>query len=76
MSCRLAAVLQVAGRDGVAFDPFSFQQDDLAASEVDVGRWRMVRPCWSDWRPVLPVALDAEIKDTGDKLARYDRAIE
>ena len=37
MSCRLAAVLQVAGLDGVAFDSFAFQQDDLAAPEVDVG---------------------------------------
>src|SRR5262245_33603774 len=27
-----------ASLDSVAFDPFSFQQDSLAASEVDVGR--------------------------------------
>ena len=38
MSCGLAAVLQASGSDGVAFDPFSFQQDGLATPEVDVGR--------------------------------------
>ena len=31
-------VLQSSFPDGVAFDPFSLQQDGLAASEVDVGR--------------------------------------
>ena len=29
--------MQSAFSDGVAFDPFSLKQDDLAASEVDVG---------------------------------------
>ena len=38
MLCGLAAVLQASGFDGVAFDPFSFQQDGLTAPEVDVGR--------------------------------------
>jgi hypothetical protein len=38
MLCGLAAVLQASGFDGFAFDPFSFQQDSLAAPEVDVGR--------------------------------------
>ena len=38
MLCGLAAVLQASGSDGVAFDPFSFQQDSMAAPEVDVGR--------------------------------------
>lgn len=33
-----AAVLQASGSDGVAFDPFSFQQDGLTMPEVDVGR--------------------------------------
>ena len=28
--------------DGFAFDPFSFQQDGLTASEVDVGRRQIV----------------------------------
>ena len=36
--CRLAAVLQASGSDGVAFDPFSVQQDGQAAPEVGVGR--------------------------------------
>ena len=38
MLCGLAAVLQAAVFDGVAFDPFSFQQDGLTASEVDISR--------------------------------------
>ena len=38
MLCGLAAVLQASGFDGVAFDPFSFQQDGMTAPEVDVGR--------------------------------------
>ena len=33
----LAAVYQSASLDSFAFDPFSFQQDGLTASEVDVG---------------------------------------
>lgn len=39
MLCGLAAMMQASGLDGVAFDPFSFQQDGLTASEADVG-WR------------------------------------
>jgi hypothetical protein len=35
--CGLVAMLQASGFDCVAFDPFSFQQDCLAAPEVDVG---------------------------------------
>ena len=31
-------VVQASVLDGLSFDPFSFQQDGLAASEVDVGR--------------------------------------
>ena len=34
----LPLVLQAALCDGLAFDPFSLQQDCLTASEVDVGR--------------------------------------
>ena len=37
MLCGLAAVYQASGLDGLSFDPFSFQQDGLAAPEVDVG---------------------------------------
>ena len=37
----LAVMLQASGFDGVAFDPFSFQQDGLAATGVDVG-WDQV----------------------------------
>jgi len=35
---RLPLMLQAALGEGVAFDPFSLQQDDVSASEVDVGR--------------------------------------
>jgi len=58
MLCGLAAVLQASGFDGVAFDPFSFQQDSLAASEVDVG--------WSEvtYAPVVP-----EMIVVGDEVA-------
>src|SRR4029434_3844936 len=38
MLCGLAAVKQASVLDGLSFDPFSFKQDGLAASEVDVGR--------------------------------------
>jgi hypothetical protein len=34
----LPLVLQAAQGDGLAFDPFSLQQDYLAASVVHVGR--------------------------------------
>jgi len=38
MLCSDAAVVQASVLDGLAFDPFSFQEDGLAASEVDIGR--------------------------------------
>jgi hypothetical protein len=38
MLCGKAAMMQASGLDGVAFDPFSFQQDGLATPEVDVSR--------------------------------------
>jgi hypothetical protein len=38
MLCGLAAVLKASGLDGVAFDPFSFQQDGLTPPEVDISR--------------------------------------
>ena len=31
------AMLQPPVLDGLSFDPFPFQQDDLAAPEVDIG---------------------------------------
>jgi hypothetical protein len=36
--CGIAAMMQVSGFDGLSFDPFSFQEDSLAAPEVDVSR--------------------------------------
>ena len=37
MLCGFAAVYQASVLNGVSFDPFSFQEDGLATSEVDVG---------------------------------------
>ena len=42
MLCGLVAAKQAAVLDGFAFDPFSFQQDGLAAPEVDIGRGKIV----------------------------------
>ena len=38
MLCGLAAMVQASVLDGLSFDPFSFKQDGLTASEVDIGR--------------------------------------
>jgi hypothetical protein len=35
-------MVQAALFDGVSFDPFAFEQDGLAASEVDVGRGEII----------------------------------
>ena len=42
MLCGLLVKKQPTSLDGFAFDPFSFQQDGLTASEVDVGRGKIV----------------------------------
>ena len=34
-------VVQASGLDGLSFNPFSFQEDGLAAPEVDVGRFQI-----------------------------------
>src|SRR6202044_563355 len=41
MLCGDTAVVQASVLDGLSFDPFSFQEDGLAASEVDIG-WRQI----------------------------------
>ena len=38
MLCGLPAMQQASVCDGLSFDPFPFNEDGLAASEVDVGR--------------------------------------
>ena len=38
MLCGPAAMVQASVLDGLSFDPFSFKQDGLTASEVDIGR--------------------------------------
>jgi hypothetical protein len=37
MLCNLPTVQQAAVGDGLSFDPFSFDQNGLATSEIDVG---------------------------------------
>lgn len=39
---RFGVVVQAALSDCVSFDPFTFDEDGLAASEVDVGRGEIV----------------------------------
>ena len=58
MLCGLAAMLQASGFDGVAFDPFSFQQDGLTTPEVDVGR-----------RQIADALVVAEVVVVGDEVA-------
>ena len=43
---RLAVGAAIGIGDGLAFDPFSLQQDYLSASEVDVGRGRLLMLSW------------------------------
>ena len=59
-------VLQSSFPDGVAFDPFSLQQDGLAASEVDVGRCEVGQALVVS--PVI-VVLD-EASDLGFEVTR------
>ncbi len=39
---RFGVMVQAALSDAFSFDPFTFEQDGLAASEVDVGRGEIV----------------------------------
>ena len=53
--------MQASVLDGFAFDPFSFQQDGLTASEVDVGRCKIVdalvvAPWVADSPNTVPIA--------------------
>ena len=54
-------MLQAAIGDGLAFDPFAFEQDGLAASEVDVGRGEIAE--------ALVVAAMVVVLDEGRDLA-------
>jgi hypothetical protein len=60
------AVVQASVLDGVSFDPFSFQEDGLATSEVDVGRGQIGDAL------VVPqmVVVGDEVADLGLELAR------
>src|SRR4051795_9655144 len=54
-------MLQAAIGDGLAFDPFAFEEDGLAASEVDVGRGEIAE--------ALMVAAMVVVLDEGRDLA-------
>jgi DDE domain len=54
------AVVQASVLDGVSFDPFSFQEDGLATSEVDVGTWDVVYLKIDGHMVYLWRAVDAE----------------
>ena len=53
----LFVVKQPTVLDGLAFDPFSFQQDGLTAPEVDVGRGEIVDALVT--APVVVVRVEA-----------------
>ena len=66
MLCGLAAMVQASVLDGLSFDPFSFKQDGLAASEVDVGRGEI-----GDALVVSQViVVGDEVADLGFEIAR------
>ena len=66
MLCGIAAVMQASGFDGLSFDPFSFQQDGVAAPEVDVSRGEV-----GDTLVVSQVVVVGnEVADPGLKIAR------
>src|SRR5271169_7097670 len=66
MLCGMGVVLQASVLDGLSFDPFSFKQDGLAASEVDVGRGEI-----SDALMVSPViVVGDEVADPRFEVAR------
>jgi hypothetical protein len=48
MLCGLPTVQQAAIGDYLSFDPFSFDQNGLAAAEVDIGRRQVAK---LQWRP-------------------------
>jgi hypothetical protein len=53
--------------DGLSFDPFSFKQDGLAASEVDVGRGEI-----SDALMVSPARVPAAAIDVARRYVGRD----
>src|SRR5262247_100866 len=66
MLCGDVAVVQASAMDGLSFDPFSFQEDGLAAPEVDVGRCQV-----GDALVVSQmVVVGDEVADLGLELAR------
>jgi hypothetical protein len=59
-------MLQAMVLDGVAFDPFAFQQDGFAASEVNVGR----RHVFQAFVIAPVVGVFDETADAGFEIAR------
>src|SRR5882757_8190634 len=66
MLCGDVAVVQASALDGLSFNPFSFQEDGLAAPEVDVG-WRQVRDALVVSQMVV---VGDEVADLGLELTR------
>ena len=58
-------MLQAALRDGLSFDPFSFQQDGLAAREADVGGCEIAEA----FVIAAVIVMGDEVVDLGFKLA-------
>ena len=66
MLCGIAAMMRASGFDGLSFDLFSFQQDGLTASEIDVGRGEI-----GDTLVVSQmVVVGDEVVEPGLKIAR------
>src|SRR5262245_53043732 len=59
--CGLGVMLQASIGDGLAFDPFAFEQNGLAAFEVDVG--------WGEIAEALVVAAMVVVLDESRDLA-------
>ena len=76
MSCSLAAVNQFARLDGLSFDPFSFQQDGVAAAKVDICRGEV-----SDGHVVTVIVvvidegIDLRLKVAGEVLVLEQDAV-
>ena len=72
MLCGDVAVIEASAMDGLSFDPFSFQEDGLASSEVDVGRGEV-----GDALVVSQmVVVGDEVADLGLELARQKVVLE
>ena len=72
MLCGVIAVLQAPGLQCVSLDPFPFQQDGLATTEVDIGRRQVVQALVIT---VMVVVAD-EVADLELEMARQQVVLE